>query len=154
MRFAALFLALACFASPSVHAAAKKTNMPTKRQPFTPAKRDPSAASSFRVASFSCRGESNQPSAVGLVHLGVDLKNNETGFFGLTLYARLEKGNVATKVLNGAYTTVPGGFVLQAQWTGAPADTVVIHLHPNDRTSIPGVPGKLSCAVDAQMQQL
>lgn len=147
MRFATLFLALtlALGATVTPAHAAKKAK---ERKPAATGK------AVYRVISLDCRDESNQPTALGLAQLSVDIKNNDTGFFGLTLYVRTGKGTLSPKSLSGAYTTVPDGYILQASWPGAPGDQIFLHLHPRDKTSLPGVNAKLSCAAEAQLEQL
>lgn len=148
MRFATLFLALTLALGASVPAHAAKKESAKERKPAANGK------AVYRVISLDCRDENNQPTALGLAQLSVDIKNNDVGYFGLTLYVRTGKGNLTPKSLSGAYTSVPDGFVLQAAWPGAPGDQIFIHLHPRDKTLLPGVNAKLTCASDAQLDQL
>jgi hypothetical protein len=141
MRSVFLILALSLLA-PLAHAKTKTTRKPADSK------------ASYRAVSLSCREESGEVVALGLAHLAVDLKNSDTGFFGLTLYVRTSKGQLSPKTLNGAFTTVPDGYVLKASWPGAPGDQLFLHLHPRDKTILPGVSGKLSCATDGQVEQL
>lgn len=137
-------LAAAAISSPLLAGAKEKA----------PARKPAESKASYRAVSLSCRDENNDVAALGLAHLAVDLKNTDTGFFGLTIYVRTGRGQLAPKTLSGAFTTVPDGYVLKAAWPGAPGDQLFLHLHPRDKTMLPGVPGKLGCAVDGQLEQL
>lgn len=136
-----LALALALFAIPA-HAKPKSSRKPAD------------AKASYRAINMSCRDDAGEISALGLAHLGVDTKNSDTGFFGLTLYVRTSKGQLTPKSLTGAFTTVPDGYILKAAWPGLPGDQLFLHLHPRDKTSLPGVIGKLSCGVESLLEQL
>ena len=148
MKFLLFALCLALpFGAAAEAAKPKAKKTVTSRKPSN-------AKAPYRVVSLVCQDEAGEDAALGIAQLSIDAKDSEAGYFGLTLYMRSGRGSVTPKSLNGAYTTVPDGFILQAQWAGLPGDQLVIHAHPRDKTSLPGVSGRLGCRVTSKLEQL
>jgi len=123
------------------------------------AKRAPNYLSSGekRIVTFHCLGEeSGTKTAIGLVKMAPTRSKNFSGSFELDLSLKGPKfkGNIQTRLVSDQFTMVPEGFVLRAQWKGTFTESTLIHLHPEEKTSFPGVAEKSQCAIDQELNSL
>jgi hypothetical protein len=106
------------------------------------------------VIIFTCRDpDSGAENAIGLTHMNIDMRDNSTGAFSMSLYLRQDKGFV-TKSVTGSYTTVPNGYIFRTKWRSLQGEFAMIHVHPAEKTSFPGLAGKQSCEVSGQLEAL
>jgi hypothetical protein len=104
-----------------------------------------------RVLNFVCRESAESPeTVVGMAHMSVDLRDETVGAFSMSVYVKNEKG-YAAKTITGTYTTVPGGFIYRAKWPSATGDYTLLHVHPGDKSSVPGLGNKQGCEVTGQL---
>lgn len=114
-------------------------------------KRKPANKMPSRVLNFICREAAEAPeSVVGMAHMSIDLRDETVGAFSMSIYVRNEKG-YTPKTLSGTYTTVPGGFVFRAKWASVFGEYTMLHIHPGDKSSIPGLTNKQTCELGGQL---
>lgn len=105
-----------------------------------------------RVFTFVCRSAEGEPeNVVGLTHMSIALHDINTGAFSSSIYLRTEK-SYQPSTITGTYTTVPNGFVLRTKWQGASGEYTMIHVHPAEKTTFPGMAEKQSCEVTGQLE--
>jgi hypothetical protein len=105
-----------------------------------------------RVLTFVCRpGEGEPESVIGLTHMSIGLRDTNAGAFSSSIYLRTEKGYLP-KTITGTYTTVPGGYIFRTKWQGLLGEYTMIHVHPAERSALPGIADKQICEVSAQLE--
>lgn len=110
-----------------------------------------------RVVTFHCVGEeSGIKTAIGLVKMTPTKSKKFSGSFELNLSLKDPKfkGSIQTRLISDQFTFVPEGFVLRAQWKGPFTESTLIHIHPEEKTSFPGIAEKSQCAVDQELNSL
>lgn len=150
MRFLTFILALSVIMPVEAGAAAKKKEAVAKEK----AKLSRKIANKMpsRVLTFLCRESEGEPeNVIALTHMSIGLHDANTGAFSSSIYVRTEKGYLP-KSITGTYTTVPNGFVLRTKWSGMLGEYTMIHVHPAEKTSFPGVSNKQSCEVTGQLE--
>lgn len=125
-----------------------------KKVASRPAKRNLANKGPSRVLTLVCRdGEGGPENVIGLASMSPDL-DNPRGTFGMQLYVRTENG-YTPKALNGTYSNVPNGFIFNTRWKNAQGgDFTLLHVHPREKTDIPGLAGKQSCEIAGQLESL
>jgi hypothetical protein len=104
-----------------------------------------------KVLTFQCHEEeSGDLAALGVAHMSLDLRDSTTGSFSMSFYLKTGK-TFSSKTLIGTFTTVPEGFVYRTQWNPN-SNYTLIHLHPADKTSVPGKKEKMACEVNASIE--
>ncbi|MGE3262160.1 MAG: hypothetical protein AB7K68_10300 [Bacteriovoracia bacterium] len=96
-----------------------------------------------RVITFTCRETPDDPAlGLGIAYLRVDPKDANAATVGLSLYVQNKRNSFVSKTYQGSAALVPGGYSLSVQ----SGDSFVVHLHPHERTVLPGLPGRpVSC---------
>jgi hypothetical protein len=148
MRFLALFFALSVMMPAEAGAAGKKTVAKEKGKVSRKiANKMPS-----RVLTFVCRsGEGEPENVVALTHMSIGLHDPNVGAFSSSIYVRNEKGYLP-KTITGTYTTVPNGYVLRTKYQGLTGEFTLIHVHPAEKTILPGLSEKQTCEVTGQLE--
>ena len=150
MRFLTLILALSVILPAEAGAKAKKTEAAAKEKAKVGRKIANKMPS--RVLTFVCRsGEGEPENVIALTHMSIGLHDPNVGAFSSSIYVRTEKGYLP-KTITGTYTTVPNGFVLRTKYQGLTGEFTLIHVHPAEKTNLPGLSEKQSCEVTGQLE--
>jgi hypothetical protein len=145
MRFI-LFLLAFTLALPAE--AGRKSSYPPA--PFQES-RKPASKMPTKIMTFVCREEDGTENGIGIASMLVNLQDDTLGTFGMNLYLRSGKG-YANKTLNGAYTSVPGGYVFRTRWDSSSDQYILINVHPRERTAFPGFTAKQQCEISGQLE--
>ena len=117
------------------------------------AQRKPAGIAS-RVLTFLCRESPDSPlAALGMAHLRIDSRDPSAATFGLNIYVQTEKNSFLNKAYSGMASSVPGGYILKVT-SAQGTDNTIVHLHPAERTQLPGLPASrsASCEISAEVQ--
>ncbi len=106
-----------------------------------------------RVLTFVCHDADNHTAVMGIANMTIDIRDSSAGAFAASAYFRGEKG-YTTKNLFGSFTSVPQGYVLRTKMKGSFGEFSLLHLHPAEKSTLPGIQDSLSCEVSAELESI
>lgn len=110
-----------------------------------------------KVVTFHCVAEdSGSIDGIGMARLSPSKNKSYDGSVDLKLYLKNNKvrGSMQAKIISGLYTLVPEGVILRTEWNGPFAEHILLHLHPEEKTSFPNLAGKSQCAIDQELSSI
>lgn len=106
------------------------------------------ASGPAKVITFSCHEEGDDSvQALGMAYLRVSPKDENAASVTLSLYVQAKKNSFTNRTYQGQAVTVPGGHTISLHG----GDNFMLHLHPAEQTTLPGLTKPLSCEATASL---
>jgi hypothetical protein len=91
-------------------------------------------------------------SAIGFASLSKKAEGKNSARAGVSLQVRNAEGHLVGRELSGDYISVPEGYVFSVLWDKRAKRKNLIHVHPADATTFPGISGTHRCDLDLKLE--